>query len=97
MISSSAHRRRDVGLLHVYPIESNMRTGTVTAVASDSDLWSLDAFCSSLTSVSAATLRAYRSDLDSFVIWCERAELDSPIRVTRTTLRRYVGSLATRQ
>lgn len=66
-------------------------------MASDSDPWSLDAFCSSLTSVSAATVRAYRSDLDAFVVWCERAELTAPGGVTRTTLRRYVGSLATRQ
>jgi len=65
-------------------------------VAAEPDPWSLDAFLASLTSVSPATIRAYRSDLDAFVLWCERAELPEPSKVTRTTLRRYVGSLATR-
>jgi len=65
-------------------------------VAAEPDPWSLDAFLASLTSVSPATIRAYRSDLDAFVLWCERAELPGPSTVTRTTLRRYVGSLATR-
>lgn len=63
---------------------------------SDDDLWSLDAFCASLTSVSPATLKAYSSDLSAFISWCERAELTDPRSVSRTTLRRYIGSLATR-
>ena len=63
---------------------------------SDDDHWSLEAFCASLTSVSEATRRAYRSDLEAFLVWCERAELTGPSMVTRTTLRRYIGSLATR-
>ena len=66
-------------------------------MAADSDPWSLDAFLASLTSVSPATITAYRSDLHGFTVWCERAELDGPAQVTRTTLRRYVGSLATRE
>lgn len=70
--------------------------GTVGAVPSDDDLWSLDAFCASLTSVSPATLKAYSSDLSAFISWCERAELTDPRSVSRTTLRRYIGSLATR-
>lgn len=70
--------------------------GTVVAVPSDDDLWSLDAFCASLTSVSPATLKAYSSDLSAFIIWCERAELTDPRSVSRTTLRRYIGSLTTR-
>jgi site-specific recombinase XerD len=65
-------------------------------VPSDDDHWSLEAFCASLTSVSEATRRAYRSDLEAFLVWCERAELTGPSMVTRTTLRRYIGSLATR-
>lgn len=65
-------------------------------MASDDDRWSLDAFCASLTSVAPATVRAYRSDLEAFVLWCERAELAAPVGVTRTTLRRYIASLATR-
>jgi len=80
----------------VYPVVANRGTGTVPAVEAEPDAWSLDAFLASLTSVSPATIRAYRSDLDAFVLWCERAELVGPSQVTRTALRRYVGSLATR-
>jgi len=82
-------RRADAGRLRSCAV-------TVLKVPSDDDRWSLDAFLASLTSVSEATVRAYRSDLLSFVVWCERAELTDPAMVTRTTLRRYVGSLATR-
>lgn len=71
-------------------------TGTVGSVPSDADPWSLDAFCASLTSVSEATRRAYRSDLHAFVVWSERAELSEPSSITRTMLRRYIASLATR-
>ena len=74
-----------------------MPAGTVHAVPSDDDLWSLDAFCGSLTSVSEATVRAYRSDLRAFIEWCERAGLLEPARITRTALRRYIASLATRE
>jgi site-specific recombinase XerD len=89
-VGISAHRRRD------HTAGRKWTAGRVCAVASDSDPWSFDAFLASLTSVSPATIRAYRSDLDAFVLWCERAELLGPAQVTRTTLRRYVGSLATR-
>jgi len=91
LLGLSCHRHR-----RVHPVVASSGTGTVPAVAAEPDPWSLDAFLASLTSVSPATIRAYRSDLDAFVLWCERAELPEPSKVTRTTLRRYVGSLATR-
>lgn len=91
LLGLSCHRHR-----RVHPVVASSGTGTVPAVAAEPDPWSLDAFLASLTSVSPATIRAYRSDLDAFVLWCERAELPGPSKVTRTTLRRYVGSLATR-
>lgn len=80
----------------IHPGSPQGTAGTVDVVPSDDDLWSLDAFCASLTSVSPATLKAYSSDLAAFITWCERAELTDPRSVTRTTLRRYIGSLATR-
>lgn len=91
LLGLPCHRHR-----RVHPVVASSGTGTVPAVAAEPDPWSLDAFLASLTSVSPATIRAYRSDLDAFVLWCERAELPEPSKVTRTTLRRYVGSLATR-
>lgn len=71
-------------------------TASVRAVSRDVDPWSLDEFQASLTSVSPATLRAYRSDLDAFVDWASRLELDRPDLVTRTVLRRYIGHLTSR-
>ena len=50
-----------------YPREPSTLAVTVLFVARDADPWFLDEFQASLTSVSAATLRAYRSDIDQFV------------------------------
>jgi integrase/recombinase XerC len=59
--------------------------------------WGIDAFTDSLTSVSAATVTAYRRDVDGFVAWAERAGIDGPERVDRLHLRRYLASLTTRR
>jgi integrase/recombinase XerC len=59
--------------------------------------WRLDEFGWSLTSVSAATVAAYRSDLDGFVSWAERAGWSGPEQVDRLALRRYLAYLATRK
>jgi integrase/recombinase XerC len=61
------------------------------------DPWNLDAFISSLTASSDATVRAYRSDLLAFTSWLERAEVRGPGRVDRKMLRRYLAYLSTRQ
>jgi integrase/recombinase XerC len=64
--------------------------------ATDHDGWDLDTFTGSLTGVSEATVRAYRSDLLAFVDWCARLGADDPAAITRTTLRRYLAHLGTR-
>jgi site-specific recombinase XerD len=58
--------------------------------------WSLDEFGAALTAVSEATVRAYRTDLDGFVGWCDRLGLDGPEQVDRRTLRRYLAHLSSR-
>ena len=42
-------------------------------------------------------VEAYARDLGSFVEWADRAGLDGPGAVERTTLRRYLAYLATRR
>ena len=81
------------------------RTGSLEAMArgsgdgatvGDDDAWRVDSFGASLTSVAPATVRAYVGDVDAFVEWVGRMDVDRPGLVTRTVLRRYVGSLSTR-
>jgi len=59
--------------------------------------WRLDEFADALTSSSANTVGAYRSDLALFAEWVERSGITSPADVDRMLLRRYVASLTTRQ
>jgi len=59
--------------------------------------WDLEGFARTLTSASAATVRAYRSDLVAFVDWAERGSLAGPEAVDRRTLRRYLSWLQTRR
>ena len=59
--------------------------------------WRVDDFVGSLTSVSEATVEAYRRDVNGFVGWADRAGLDGPGAVDRLTLRRYLASLTTRR
>jgi integrase/recombinase XerC len=61
------------------------------------EAWRLDAFGASLTAVSAATVRAYRSDVTAFVDWVARLEVTEPSGVDRRLLRRYVSHLTTRR
>jgi len=58
--------------------------------------WDEEEFVRSLTDASAATLRAYRSDLASFVTWAGRLGLVAPADVDRLVLRRYLAYLGTR-
>ena len=58
--------------------------------------WGVDDFIGSLTSVSENTLAAYRSDLVDFVEWAERGVAETPTRVDRLILRRYLAYLGTR-
>ena len=72
-------------------------SSTNTALQDAGASWLLDAFAASLTSSSANTVAAYRSDVVGFAEWAQRGGVDSPVAVDRLLLRRYVASLTTRQ
>lgn len=59
--------------------------------------WRLDDFAASCTSLSQRSIAAYVSDLRLFAHWCTRLSITSPAEVNRTTVRRYVSNLTTRQ
>jgi site-specific recombinase XerD len=61
------------------------------------DDWRIDDFLASLTSLSDNTRRAYGADLRTFADWCARSQLADPARVKRTTVRRYLAYLTTRE
>lgn len=61
------------------------------------DDWRIDGFLASLTSLSDNTRRAYDADLRTFADWCARSQIADPGRVKRTTVRRYLAYLTTRQ
>jgi integrase/recombinase XerC len=57
--------------------------------------WEIDEFVRSLTNASANTVLAYQSDIEAFTTWAAGLGLDDPKRVSRLTLRSYLGHLAT--
>lgn len=59
--------------------------------------WRIGEFAESLTSSSAHTMAAYRSDLHLFAEWVERSGITSPADVDRILVRRYVAALTTRR
>jgi integrase/recombinase XerC len=59
--------------------------------------WRFDAFVSSLTSVSPATVEAYRRDVSAFLDWSEQHGYAEPAAITRVVLRRYLSSLVDRK
>jgi integrase/recombinase XerC len=59
--------------------------------------WSVDAFARSLTSLSARTVEAYVADVRGFAEWAGRGGVGGPGAVKRTTVRRYLAFLTTRQ
>lgn len=61
------------------------------------DEWRLDAFGASLTSLAQRTVEAYLADLRLFAEWVARGGVERPGDVRRTTVRRYVAHLSTRQ
>ncbi len=61
------------------------------------DGWGIDAFVASLTSLSENTRRAYGTDVRTFATWCERARVEHPADADRTTVRRYLAWMTTRQ
>jgi len=62
-----------------------------------SDVWNVDAFVRSLTSLSQHTVAAYSSDVRGFAEWAARSGVAGPDGVRRLLLRRYVSHLTTRQ
>jgi integrase/recombinase XerC len=58
--------------------------------------WDFDGFLLSLGSASAATHKAYRTDVEDFAAWAGRAGIDDPSAVDRLLLRRYLAYLGTR-
>lgn len=61
------------------------------------DSWRIDDFAHALTSLSTNTVAAYTSDVRSFASWCARSDVLEPGSVKRTTIRRYLAHLTTRQ
>jgi integrase/recombinase XerC len=59
--------------------------------------WELDAFRRSLGGLSAASVKAYGTDLEGFAEWAGRGGIESPTQVDRLLLRRYLAYLATRR
>jgi site-specific recombinase XerD len=56
--------------------------------------WDVELFLRSLTDLSAATRTAYERDLRRFTDWAEANAHAGPERITRATLRYYLGLLA---
>lgn len=61
------------------------------------EVWRVDAWVASLTSVSSATVVAYQRDVADFADWCERGGAADPAAVDRVLLRRYLAFLNTRR
>src|SRR5580692_11456656 len=59
--------------------------------------WDPEAFSRSLAGQSPATRRAYVGDLEAFMVWAERAQVEGPSQVDRILLRRYMAYLTTRR
>lgn len=56
--------------------------------------WDVELFLQSLTDLRPATLTAYERDLRRFTEWAQRNAHEGPERITRATLRIYLGELA---
>ena len=66
-------------------------------MTAEPDAWRLSSFERSHTSLSERTISAYSTDVRLFAEWVARLRVDEPESVTRTMVRRYVASLATRE
>lgn len=66
-------------------------------MADSADQWRLDRFVRAHSSLSERTLAAYAADVRLFSEWVERAGVTDPAGVSRTTVRRYVAYLSTRE
>jgi site-specific recombinase XerD len=68
-----------------------------TASDDVSPAWLIDSFTRSLSSLSEHTVAAYAADIRGFALWAGRGGVDGPAAVKRTTVRRYLAFLTTRQ
>ena len=59
--------------------------------------WEIEGFAASLTASSRHTRDAYRGDVTQFAEWAQRGGFVSPGELDRTTLRRYLAYLTTRE
>ncbi len=59
--------------------------------------WHIEAYLASVSSLAAATRKAYRSDLESFRDWCCSCNFESADMIRRTTVRRYLAFLGSRE
>ena len=59
--------------------------------------WEIDSFSGSLAGRSVATVRAYVGDVEAFVEWSLRGQLEAPSDVDGIILRRYLAYLTTRR
>ncbi len=62
-----------------------------------SEAWSVESFACSLSSLSDHTVAAYAADIRGFAAWAARGGVDDPAAVRRTTVRRYLAYLTTRE
>jgi integrase/recombinase XerC len=61
------------------------------------EAWNIDDFTDALTALSANTVTSYTSDIRAFAQWCDRSGIVEPAAVKRTTIRRYLAYLTTRE
>lgn len=90
-------RRPAAATARVAPGRDRIGDGNDTAAAELSPTWRLDSFGRSLTSLSAHTVAAYCTDVRGFAEWAGRSGVTDPARVKRTTIRRYLAFLTTRE
>jgi len=69
----------------------------VSATSAEPSAWAVEPFARSLTSLSARTVEAYAADVRGFAEWAGRGGIAEPGAVKRTTVRRYLAYLSTRQ
>jgi site-specific recombinase XerD len=60
------------------------------------DDWRIADFANALTALSTNTVSSYTSDMQAFAEWCDRGGITDPALVKRTTIRRYLAYLTTR-
>ena len=82
------------------PFATAGRSQDIASAASSDERaqhWLVESFARSLASLSAHTVTAYASDVRGFAEWAARLGIEDPSAVTRTTVRRYLAHLTTRQ